>query len=57
MPLNLLSLQAHSTTTVLLEPVWEYPKQLKLGFKVVNLLVGVDKSLETEIDIPWQQSK
>src|SRR5690606_34273790 len=26
MPLNLVTLQAHSTTKVLMEPIWEYPK-------------------------------
>jgi len=53
-PLNLVTLQPNGITTVLMEPVWEYPKEFKLGFKVVNLLVGVDKSLETEITIPLQ---
>lgn len=56
-PLNLITIPANGSSNVLLEPVWDYPQQLKLSFKVVNLLVGVDKSLETEIEVPLQEGK
>lgn len=57
LPLNLVTIPANGSSNILMEPVWEYPEQLNLGFKVINLLVGVEKSLETEVIVPLQEVK
>lgn len=50
-PLGKLTIKAHSTAVLLLNPIWEWPKTISLKVQVDNILVSPEKGLETQIVI------
>lgn len=50
MSISLLK-KGHEVTSILLNPVWEYPEILTLRMEVGNVLVSSEKCLQTEIQV------
>lgn len=49
MPLGKLIVDAHTTASFELFPVWEYPEKLHIKTQVENILVSPEQALQTEI--------
>lgn len=56
LPLGRLRPEALETAFFVLNPVWEYPLEIKLEVEVENILVSPDKALETELTVEISQN-
>ena len=48
LPLGKIKLNPHESVSILLDPLWEYPKELTLDLTVENILVGPQETLQTQ---------
>lgn len=51
LPLGKITLKPHETASILLDAVWEYPRELVMDVQVENILVSPEKTLETTLKI------
>lgn len=51
LPLGKMTLKPHDTTSLILDAVWEYPKEVNLKMEVGNILVSPEKNLVAEIQV------
>ncbi|MBJ2175207.1 phosphotransferase [Aureibaculum sp. A20] len=52
LPLGQLIIPANETKTIILNPIWKYPKIITLDFVVQNILVSPEEALKTTITVP-----